>query len=157
MLGIALVLSYVESLIPFFAGVPGIKLGLPNLAVVVLMHLYGPREAGLVNVLRIVIAGFLFGSLFGICFSFSGAALSFLVMALCRKSGRVSIFAQSMLGGVSHNIGQLLAAVFVVRTSGILYYLPVLLLAGMVTGALIGVTSGLCLPALHTMIHKESI
>ncbi len=134
----ALLLSYIESLIPFFFGIPGMKLGLANLAVVIALYYYGRREALTVNVLRIVLAGLLFGNLFSILFSLAGAAVSFLSMLLARKMG-LSVYGVSMAGGVFHNAGQLLAAVFIVRTVSIGYYAPVLLIAGLLTGLLIGI------------------
>lgn len=133
----ALMLSYVESLIPFFFGVPGMKLGLANLAVVIALYFYGWREALVVNVLRIVLAGFLFGNLFSILFSLGGAWISFACMLAARKLG-LSLYGVSMAGGVFHNAGQLLIAAFLVRTAKIVWYAPFLLTAGLITGFLIG-------------------
>ncbi len=138
LLAFALILSYIESIIPFFMGVPGMKLGLPNMAVVLLIYLYGAKEGLIVNVLRIVVSGLLFGSLFGIMFSLSGAALSFIVMILVKKINIFDITGVSVAGGVAHNIAQVLVAAYIVKTSGIIYYLPVLLIAGTVTGFLNG-------------------
>lgn len=134
----ALMLSYIESLFPFFFGVPGMKLGLANLAVVIALYFYGWREALMVNVLRIILSGLLFGNLFSILFSLGGAAISFLCMILVKKLG-LSLYGVSMAGGVFHNIGQLLIAAFLVQTAAIGYYAPFLLVAGLVTGFLIGV------------------
>ena len=111
----ALILSYVESLLPFFAGIPGMKLGLPNAAIVMILYLYGWKEAVLVNAVRIAAAGLLFGSMFGVLFSLCGAVLSLLCMCLAKRSGRFSQVGVSIAGGVSHNAGQLLAAMFVVE------------------------------------------
>ncbi len=138
LLAAALILSFVESLIPYFFGVPGMKLGLPNLAVVMLLALGEKRTALAVNVLRIVISGFLFGSLFGILFSISGAAVSYIVMIVAMRTGRFGIPGVSVAGGVSHNLAQLAVAALVVKTSGIVYYSPVLILAGTITGMAIG-------------------
>lgn len=134
----ALMLSYIESLFPFFFGVPGMKLGLANLAVVMALYLYGWKEALTVNVLRIVLAGLLFGNLFSILFSLSGAVFSFVCM-LCAKKLGLSLYGVSMAGGVFHNVGQLLTAAFIVQTVEIGYYAPYLLIAGLVTGFVIGV------------------
>ncbi len=134
----ALMFSYIESLFPFFFGIPGMKLGLANLAVVMALYLYGFREALMVNVLRILLLGLLFGNLFSVLFSLSGALVSFCCMLLAKKIG-LSIYGVSMAGGVSHNVGQLLAAVFIVRTVEVGYYAPFLLIAGLFTGLLIGV------------------
>lgn len=141
-LAFALILSYIESLIPFFFGIPGAKLGLANLAVVLVLYLYGWREALLLNIMRVLLAGFMFGSLFMAMYGMAGALCSFLAMCLIKKSGRFSIAGVSMAGGVCHNIGQLLVAVFVTRTAGVMFYLPALLAAGLLTGLLIGLLSG---------------
>ncbi len=134
----AMMLSYIESLFPFFFGVPGMKLGLANLAVVMALYLYGWREALMVNVLRILLTGLLFGNMFSVLFSLSGALVSFICMLSARKLG-LSLYGVSMAGGVSHNAGQLLTAAYVVHTVEIGYYAPFLLAAGLGTGFLIGV------------------
>lgn len=141
LLATALVLSYIETLIPFFFGIPGMKLGLPNLAVLLALLLDGWREALLINVLRIVLSGFLFGNLFSILFSLAGAAISFVVMMFLVKRQIFGIAGISIAGGVSHNIGQLLVAAFVVKTSGILYDAPPLMVAGSITGFFIGIVT----------------
>ncbi len=135
---VAMMLSYIESLVPFFFGVPGMKLGLANLAVVVTLYFYGWKEALTVNILRIVLSGLLFGNMFSILFSLSGALVSFICMLAAKRLG-LSLHGVSMAGGVFHNVGQLLAAVFIVQTIGIGYYAPFLLAAGLATGFLIGV------------------
>ena len=146
MLALALILSYVESLIPFSFGIPGIKLGLPNLIVLLLLYekpnTGGEREALLVNVLRIVLSGFLFSSLYTILYALAGAAFSFAAMALGRRTKRFSMIGVSVFGGVFHNVGQLLAAMLVLETGSLIYYGPILLLAGLLTGFLIGVIAG---------------
>ena len=114
------------------------KLGLANLAVVMALYLYGWREALMVNVLRIMLTGLLFGNMFSVLFSLSGALVSFICMLSARKLG-LSLYGVSMAGGVSHNAGQLLTAAYVVHTVEIGYYAPFLLAAGLVTGFLIGV------------------
>ncbi|WP_035766021.1 Gx transporter family protein [Butyrivibrio sp. NC2002] len=133
-LAYAMILSYVESLFPFFYGVPGMKLGLPNMAIVFILYVYGSREGILINILRIVLTGFLFGSLFGILFSVFGALFSFIFMVLFKKMNFFDMGGVSVIGGIAHNIGQLFVACFIVKTSGILFYLPPLLIAGAITG-----------------------
>lgn len=134
----ALILSYVESLIPFYFGIPGVKLGLANLAVILVLYQYGWKEALLLNVMRVLLSGFLFGNLFMITYSLAGASSSFLIMCLMRKAKGFSPIGVSMAGGVFHNIGQILVAYFVTKTAGVAFYLPVLLVAGLITGLLIG-------------------
>lgn len=151
LLAFALILSYVESLIPFYFGVPGVKLGLANLAVILTLSFYGTKQALLLNLFRIILAGFLFGNLFMIVYSLAGGMLSFLVMLLLRKYGGFGIVGVSVAGGISHNIGQILVAYFVIETVGLYYYLPVLLAAGAVTGFLIGVIAGNIIPHLKKL------
>lgn len=137
--GFALMLSYVESLIPLTPGIPGIKLGLANLAVVLCIELYGRRDALLVNVARVLLSSFLFGNMYVVLYSLAGALISFAAMALLKRFSCFSLIGVSVGGGVFHNIGQLIVAIAVVRTVQILYYLPWLLLAGCMTGILIGI------------------
>lgn len=153
LLALALILSYVESLIPFSFGIPGIKLGLPNLIVLLLLYekpnTVGEREALLVNVLRIVLSGFLFSSLYAILYALAGAAFSFSAMLLGRRSKRLSMIGVSVLGGVFHNVGQLLVAMAVVETLAVAYYVPFLIVAGTVTGAVLGIAGTTLMPYLR--------
>ena len=135
---LALIFSYIETLIPFHFGIPGIKLGLANLLIVIFLYKRNVKEALLLSVVRIVLAGFMFGSLFSILYSLAGGLLSLLVMNLLKNSGKFSVMGVSIAGGVSHNLGQLVVAMAVVETYRVGYYFPVLLVAGMLTGLLIG-------------------
>lgn len=136
---LALIFSYVELLIPINFGIPGAKLGLANLVIIIVLYKSDWKEALLLSVVRIVLAGFLFGNLFGILYSLAGGILSLAVMALLKRFGAFSIIGVSMAGGVSHNVGQLIMAMLVVETYAVGYYLPVLLIAGLITGTLIGI------------------
>ena len=138
---LALIFSYVEMLIPIQFGVPGIKLGLANLLIVIMLYKCGPKEALLLSVVRIVLSGFIFGNMFSIIYSLAGGILSLAVMALLKGRGSFSVMGVSIAGGVCHNIGQLAVAMAVVETYRVGYYLPVLLVAGMLTGMLIGIVS----------------
>lgn len=168
LLALAMILSYVESLLPLSFGIPGIKLGLPNLIVLLLLYesmgsddadageqartrcvkvfSQGEREALLVNGLRIILSGFLFSNLYAILYALAGAVFSFAAMYVGRRIKRFSIVGVSVLGGVFHNIGQLLVAMVVVETFAVAYYVPFLLVAGTVTGALLGLTGRELLP-----------
>ena len=141
-LALALILSYVESLIPFYFGIPGVKLGLANLIVVIMLYAVGAKEAFAISMLRILLSGFLFGNLFSILYSFAGGILSFLVMWLVKRTGKFHVMSVSICGGITHNIGQILVASVIVETYSIFYYIPVLLIAGLITGMLIGVIAG---------------
>ena len=139
---LALIFSYVETLIPVNFGIPGVKLGLANLMIVIVLYKTNWREALLLSVVRIVLSGFIFGSLFAILYSLAGGLLSLAAMAFLSRRDWFSVIGVSIAGGVSHNIGQLVVAMIAVQTYRVGYYLPVLLIAGLLTGALIGVISG---------------
>ena len=139
---LALIFSYVESLIPIQLGIPGVKLGLANLIIVIALYKMRLSEVFLLSIVRILLSGFLFGNYFSILYSLAGGLLSLAVMALLKKTGDFSVMGISMAGGVSHNVGQLVVAMLVVETFSVGYYLPVLLVAGLVTGFLIGVAAG---------------
>ena len=146
---IALILSYVEALIPFNFGIPGVKLGLANLAVVVALYLLPVGEALLVDAVKILVTGLLFGTGASLLYSLCGGLLSFAAMALSRRSKRFGCAGVSVLGGVFHNVGQLAAAAFVMGTAKIAYYGPVLLAAGVGAGLLIGLVAGRLIPLLR--------
>ena len=131
------------------------KAGLANLVVVLTLYLYGWGEALLINMMRIMLSGFFFGNLAGILFSLAGALLSFMVMIAVKKTGRFGVTGVSIAGGVFHNIGQLLTAAFVVKTSGILYYMAPLIMAGAVTGALIGYISAAAMPYINRIKERD--
>ena len=154
-LAAALILSYVESLIPMPISIPGMKLGLANLAVIICFYSVVKKEALLINILRIILAGFLFGSMYSILYSLAGGLLSFAIMAVAAKSGLFHITGVSILGGVFHNIGQLLAAYFVVKTVGLFYYFPFLIITGMVTGLLIGILAAKMYGYLNRNRYRE--
>jgi len=140
-LALALILSYVESLIPFFFGVPGMKLGLPNLVIVMILYCMGTKEAYMISIVRVLLSGFLFGNLFSIGYSLAGAMLSLTIMMLLKRTGKLKVITVSAIGGICHNIGQLIVASLVVESYNIFYYMPVLLIAGLITGIIIGVIS----------------
>ncbi len=140
--GLALIAGYIELLIPMPVGIPGVKPGLANLVVVWALYALGPYEALAVNGMRILLSGFLFGNLSMILYSLAGAAMSFVCMYLAKKSGAFTILGVSIVGGVTHNVGQLLVAMAVLETKSLIYYGPVLLAAGLVTGAVIGILAG---------------
>ncbi len=140
-LALALICSYVESLIPFYFGIPGAKLGLANIVVILMLYTMGARPALLVSVLRIVLAGLLFGNLFGILYGLAGGLLSFGCMALLKRTGKFRIISVSAVGGVTHNLGQIVLAAAIVENRNLLYYFPLLLLVGILTGILIGVAA----------------
>lgn len=151
---LALIFSYIETLIPIQFGVPGIKLGLANLIIVIVLYRTGWQEALLLSVVRVVLAGFIFGNLFSIVYSLAGGILSLAVMALLKKTERFSVIGISIAGGVCHNIGQLIVAMVVVETYQVGYYLPVLLIAGVITGAVIGAVAGEVLKRIRNLYFQ---
>lgn len=145
---LALIFSYVETLIPVNLGIPGVKLGLANLIIVVALCKMRLSEAYLLSVVRVLLAGFIFGNYFSIIYSLAGGLLSLTVMALLKKWGGFSLQGISIAGGVFHNIGQLIVAAVVVETFSVTYYFPVLLVAGLLTGLVIGIVAEMMLKRL---------
>ena len=145
---LALIFSYVETLIPVNLGIPGVKLGLANLIIVVALYKMRLSEAYLLSVVRILLAGFIFGNYFSIIYSLAGGLLSLTVMALLKKWGGFSLQGISIAGGGFHNIGQLIVAAVVVETFSVTYYFPVLLVAGLLTGLVIGIVAEMMLKRL---------
>lgn len=139
MAALALIFSYIEVLIPFNAGIPGIKLGIANIVVIIALYYLGAGYAITVNIVRVMIAGLLFNGLFGALYSLAGAIISFLVMAALKKTGIFSVVGVSMAGGVAHNLGQILVAAFLVSNIKVFVYFPVLVISGVITGAVIGI------------------
>ena len=138
---LALIFSYIESLIPINFGIPGAKLGLANLMVIIALYKLGAKEAYVLSLTRIILSGFLFGNLFGILYSMAGGILSLTVMTLLKKTDKFSVVGISMAGAVFHNLGQLIIAGIVVESTNVIYYMPVLLLVGLATGFIIGIIS----------------
>ena len=138
---LALMFSYIETMIPIQFGVPGIKLGFANIMIVIMLYKSSAKEALLLSIVRIMLSGFLFGNLSSILYSIAGGVFSLGIMTLLKKQGSFSVIGVSVAGGVSHNVGQLIVAMLVVETYQVGYYFPVLLVAGVLTGLGIGVVS----------------
>lgn len=137
--GIALILAYIEVLLPpLFPGIPGIKMGLPNVIIIFLLYKSGARYAFAVSLVRIILAGLLFGNFASIAYSFAGGILSLAVMALLKRLDILSVVGVSVSGGVVHNLGQILMAILLLETAEIGYYLAVLTVFGTVAGIIIG-------------------
>lgn len=138
---LAMIFGYVEAILPISIGIPGVKLGLANIVVVFALYRLKPLEAFWINVARIVLVSFMFGNLSMMLYSLAGGILSFVAMTLFKKSGKFSIYGISVAGGVFHNVGQLVVAMIALETASMVYYGPVLLISGLVTGLLIGITA----------------
>ena len=143
-LALALVAGYIEQLIPINLGIPGVKLGLANIVT-------------MISVLRILLSGFLFGSGFAMVYSAAGAAMSMLVMALLKKTKKFSSVGVSVAGGIFHNVGQIIVAMIVLETKALAYYLPILILSGLVAGILIGILSGILTKRLNPIIKQHFV
>ncbi len=154
-LALALVAGYVERLIPFNPGVPGVKMGLANIVTMVLLYCVGWRAALVVSAARILLGGILFGSGFAMVYSAAGAGLSILAMILLKKTGLFGCTGVSLAGGVAHNLGQILVAMAVLETRSLIWYLPVLVLSGTLAGLMVGFLSGWLTLRLDPVIKKE--
>lgn len=140
---IAMVLSYLESLIPLSFAVPGVKLGLANIAIVFVLYKLGAKEAVLVSALRIIWMAILFGNFLTLAYSAAGAVLSLTAMILLKRSERFSAVGVSVTGGILHNAGQILVAMLVMETAQIVYYMPVLCISGIAAGVAVGIVSAI--------------
>ena len=137
-IAVAMVFSYVESLIPVNIAVPGVKLGLANLVTIVVMFKMDVRSAWMISLIRVVLSALLFGNLSIMVYSLAGAVLSLLVMTLCMKLKIFGLLGTSILGAVSHNAGQIIMAAILMKSGNIMLYVPVLCISGTIAGICIG-------------------
>ena len=142
LIAVAMILSYVESMIPAFVAVPGVKVGLSNIATVFALYALGWPYAICVSVVRVFLSALLFGNFVSLIYSLSGAALALLVMILLKKLDRFSSIGISVAGGVCHNAGQIIAACIVMETTAIAIYIIPLIISGTIAGVVIGLISG---------------
>ena len=157
MAALALIFSWIEVLFPFNVGVPGVKLGIANLVIIIALYCFGPRYAITINLVRILLAGLLFNGLFGACYALSGALVSFIVMWALKKTDVFSIVGVSIAGGVTHNFGQILLAAVLVETPAIFTYFPVLIFSGVASGAVIGIVATLIIRRLPANLKPAYI
>lgn len=142
-IALAMILSFVESQIPALIAIPGMKVGLPNIAIVFLLYRVGWKESVIVSLIRVLLVSMLFGNVQSMLFSIAGAVLSLTGMILLKKTNWFSPITVSIVGGILHNVGQILAAIFWTQTAQIVFYLPFLLVSGVIAGAVIGFVSGM--------------
>ena len=140
---VAMILSFVESRIPAFVAIPGVKVGLANIAVIFALYKFGWREALSVSLVRVVLVALLFGSVVSLAYSIAGAVLSLSLMILLRKIGLFTEIAVSVVGGITHNIGQIFVAFLLLESDVVFYYLPFLLISGIIAGIAVGAASAL--------------
>lgn len=155
MVALAMIFSYVEALIPFSFGIPGMKLGLANLIVVIGLFFLEPLQVFGILIARIVLVAFMFGNMSSLVYSLVGGSFSLCVMLLLKRCKGFSMIGISMAGGVSHNVGQLVVAACVVENLHVFYYMPVLLVAGLLTGMLIGMAARQTMPYLRMLNEKS--
>ena len=138
---LAILMGYVEMMFPMPIPIPGVKLGLANVVVIIMMYFMDVKGAFFISLIRVFLSGLLFAGFAGLLYSLAGAMLSFAVMALLKKTGKFSIIGVSLAGGVFHNVGQVAVAAMVVENVKMAYYLPFLLVSGVVTGIVIGIVA----------------
>lgn len=138
---LAILMGYVERLIPISIAVPGIKLGLANVVILIVIYFMGNKEGLWISFVRIIMSGLLFSGFAGFLYSLAGALLSYIIMVLLKKFDSISIMGVSVAGGIAHNIGQIIVACLVVQNWKLIYYLPILLISGIATGILVGITA----------------
>lgn len=150
MTSVALVLSYLEAILPpITAAIPGIKMGLPNIVMLFLLYRFGVKESAMVSLVRLFIVALLFGNVMTLAYSFAGAALSLLLMAICKKTKIFSVVGTSVVGGVAHNLGQILVAIVLLDTVQLGYYMAVLAITGTIAGVFVGLAGALILKRLE--------
>ena len=140
---VAMILSFIESRIPAFVAIPGVKVGLANIAVIFALYKMGWREAMAVSLVRVALVALLFGSVVSLAYSVAGAILSLSLMMLLRKIGVFTEIAVSVVGGITHNIGQIFVAFLLLESDVMFYYLPFLLISGIIAGIAVGAASAL--------------
>ncbi|SFU30915.1 Gx transporter family protein [Butyrivibrio sp. INlla21] len=140
---LAMILSYVELQIPAFFAVPGMKLGLTNIVVVVALYVLGEKSALFINLIRILVVSLLFGTVMSLWFSLAGGVLSTLIMILLKRCDKFSPVGVSAAGGITHNIGQIMIAMILLQTKFIVWYLPALWISGVISGVIIGIIGGI--------------
>ena len=141
MASLAIVFGYIEHLIPLPFGIYGIKLGLANLVVVIMLYALNAYSAFAINTVRIILCSILFGSFTSFWYSIVGGLLSFVIMLIIKRTDKFSPMGVSICGAIAHNIGQIAVAIVLLEEIKIALYLPVLLITGTLTGALIGLVS----------------
>lgn len=139
----AIIISYIESLIPITIGIPGIKPGFANIVILIVLYTMDAKSAAVINMIRIVIIGIMFGNVLSVCFSIAGAVVSLSVMIVIKKIKGVSMIGVSVCGGVAHNLGQIAAAAAITTVYSLLYYIPFLIIGGIITGIIVGIVANI--------------
>ena len=157
-LALAVVLNIIESFIPIFATfMPGIKLGLTNIVILLVLYFYSFKDAFFISILRVFLVGILRTGLFSMSFffSFGGSILSVSMMYLFKKITNLSMIGISVIGALFHSIGQIIVAIISLKNINMIYYLPVILIFSIPTGILIGMVSKRLLSHLEKILKKQ--
>ncbi len=154
LIAVAMLIGYVEQNLPLNIGIPGVKLGLANAVTIVALSILGKKEAILITELRVLLTAFMFGKIFAMVFSIAGSVLSLVAMLCLKKTGKFSNVGVSVVGGVMHNVGQIIAAAILLHTKAIIYYLPILIVAGVVSGIIIGILSQTIIARINTYQNR---
>ena len=150
-IALAMIMSYIEALVPLSFAVPGIKMGLANIVIIFVLYKIGTKEAILVSLIRVILVSLLFSNVMAMAYSIAGAVLSLSVMWILKKTDKFSFVGVSIAGGIMHNVGQIIMAVILLGTEQIALYLPVLIITGTVTGVVIGIVAGLVINRFRTI------
>ena len=148
-IALSMMLSYIESLIPVSAAVPGIKLGLANIVTIIALNKIGVIPTIIISAGRIILSGILLSNPAVILYSLAGAAMSILVMVIFTRIKFFSVTGISILGGIFHNLGQLIVACIIMENFRIMYYFIVLFVVGAISGAVIGLFASYLLKTLR--------
>lgn len=152
LISLAFIFSYLETFIPIPIPIPGMKLGLANIVILVALYLLGPKAAFVLSIIRVLLASFTYGNMSMFWFSVAGASLSFIVMVLMKKLKGFSMVGVSIMGGLAHNVGQIIVAM-VILTNLLFYYLIFLIISGTLTGAVIGIIGAMILKKLKAALR----
>lgn len=152
LLAFSLILSYVESLIPLNFGIPGVKLGLSNLTILLCLYIFTPSDAILLSILKATLASLMFGNMTMLIYSLTGAIFSIMIMMLLKWLGMFHIPVISAVGAVFHNVGQLLVAYFIINSRGLIYYGVLLIMIGLLVGFILGLLAAIIIPRLKEIV-----
>ena len=153
LIALAMILSFIESQIPAFVAIPGMKIGLANIAIVYALYTLGFRSAITISLIRVALSALLFGSAVSGLYSLAGALISLLGMALLKKTGFFGVVGVSVSGAVLHNLGQIAVAWLILKTGALVYYLPFLLFSAVVGGVVIGLVAAIVIERVKGDIH----
>lgn len=147
---VALVLSYLEAILPpIYAAVPGVKVGLPNVVVILILYRFGAKEAAMVSFMRVFIVALLFGNAMTLAYSIAGAVLSLILMMIFKKLDWFSAVGVSIIGGIAHNVGQIIVAILLLNSTLIAYYMIILTITGTLAGVAVGLAGSLLIKRLE--------